>query len=109
MPLGGLALANSAATILETLILVWLVRRRLGGLGRERLWASAWRTALSAGVMGAALWGYVGVAPAHPLWAAGGGVLVGGGVFLACSAFLRSPELSDVLGPALGAIRRRLG
>ena len=44
MPLGGLALANSLATILETLTLTWLLRRRLSGLGGKRFWASLWRS-----------------------------------------------------------------
>ena len=36
-PLGGLALANTVATGLEAIVLVWLMRGRLGGLAFTRL------------------------------------------------------------------------
>ncbi len=49
---GGLALANSAATILEALVLVLILRLRLGGLEEWRLLYSLSRTVLAAALMG---------------------------------------------------------
>ncbi len=53
---GGLALANSVATLLEALLLLILLRRALGGIDGRALALSAGRTALAAAVMGAALY-----------------------------------------------------
>jgi peptidoglycan biosynthesis protein MviN/MurJ (putative lipid II flippase) len=108
MPLGGLALANSLATVLETLILTWLIRARLGGLGGRALWASAWRIGIGAGIMCAALFGYLHLVPSGSPWVAVVGVVVGAGAFVSCTALLRSPELIGVLSAARAAARRRL-
>ena len=106
MPLGGLALANSAATILETLTLTWLVRRRLDGLEGRRLWASLWRTIVGAVAMCGALLAYVRWMPVRSAWVlGGGGIVVGAGTFGLSTLLLRSPELALVLDAA----RRRLG
>lgn len=50
---GGLALANSVATILEALVLILILRWRLGGLDGSRLLLALGRMALAAAVMGA--------------------------------------------------------
>ena len=104
MPLGGLALANSLATILETLGLSALLRARLGGRGGKDLWGSTWRTGLSAALMGGALWAFTRLAPAANAWVlGGGGVVLGAGVYVASTLLLRSPEPAYVLD----ALRRR--
>jgi putative peptidoglycan lipid II flippase len=106
MPLGGLALANSVATTLETLTLTWLVRRRLDGLEGRLLWASLWRTIVAAAVMCGALLAYVRWMSTHSAWVlGGGGIVVGAGVFGLSTVLLRSPELALVLN----AVRRRFG
>ena len=106
MPLGGLALANSVATILETLTLAWLLRRRLSGLGGKQLWASLWRTAVGAAVMCAALLGFLRFVPTRSVWVLGaGGILTGAVVYAGCTLLLHSPELDLVLA----AVRRRVG
>lgn len=90
---GGLALANSVATLLEMILLLWLLHRRLGGLDLSRLGLTLWRSALAGGVMLAAIWGWLAwanarLAPGMPLvWgtALGGlvlAVVVYGGVAL---------------------------
>jgi putative peptidoglycan lipid II flippase len=106
MPLGGLALANSAATILETLTLTWLARRHLDGLDGRRLWASLWRTTVGAAAMCGALLAYVRWMPVRSAWVlGGGGIVVGAGTFGLLTLLLRSPELALVRD----AVRRRLG
>jgi putative peptidoglycan lipid II flippase len=105
MPLGGLALANSLATILETATLSGLLRRRLGNAGdRGALWDAAWRTILSAILMGGVLWAFIRWAPTTPAWVVGGGgIVLGAGVYLAATLLLRSPEPAYVLA----TLRRR--
>lgn len=90
---GGLALANSVATLLEMGLLLWLLHRRLGGLDWTRLVHTVWRSAVAGAVMVAAIVGWLTwanghLAPGFPLvWgtALGGmllAVLVYGGVAL---------------------------
>ena len=104
LPLGGLALANSLATILETWILSWLMRRRLGAGSIRPLLASAWRAMASSIAMGAVLLAFLRLIPTRNAWiAGGGGILLGVGVFLLISFLLRSPEVEQ----AWSAVRRR--
>ncbi len=56
-PQGGLALANVLASSAEVPILLWLMRRRMGGIEGTALLASAGRLTLAAGAMGLVLWG----------------------------------------------------
>jgi putative peptidoglycan lipid II flippase len=94
MPLGGLALANSIATILETLTLFWLFWRRIGARGGRSFAASLWRTAASTALMGGVIAAFLRLAPTDNPWLLGsGGTLLGGGTFLLVSLLLRSPEL----------------
>jgi putative peptidoglycan lipid II flippase len=104
VPLGGLALANSLSTILETLALAWLLRHRIEGLEGKRFWASLWRSMLGAVLMCAVLLGYLQLTPMQSACAQGvGGMAIGAGVFVLSTLLLRSPELDFVLS----SIRRR--
>ncbi|CAG0931411.1 putative peptidoglycan lipid II flippase [Thermoflexales bacterium] len=102
----GLALANMTAASLEMILLVVVIRRRLGGLDDRRLTISALRTTLASLAMGVVVWGWLSIAAgAAVLVRAIGGVLVGTGVFFIAAWLLRSEELRGVLG----MVRRRLG
>jgi putative peptidoglycan lipid II flippase len=107
IPLGGLALANSIATILETLTLTWLIRRRLGGLESAKLWASLWRTLAGTVAMCAALLVYLRWMPVYNAWVqGGGGIVLGVGAFGLSTLLLRSPELAFVVDAARRRLRR---
>ncbi len=56
---GGLALANTVATTLEVLLLLWLLRRRLRGLDGQRLLASGARIGAATLAMSTALWAWL--------------------------------------------------
>lgn len=58
MAQGGLALANSIATTLEMVILLWLLRRRLGGLDGRALLRTVLRIGLASAVLGIVVWGW---------------------------------------------------
>lgn len=107
-PHGGLALANTLATTAEMIVLVVLMRRRLGGLALGRLWPGVWRAALAAGVMGAGgLAWLAGTAGASP-WVIGlGGVAVLGAVFWLTAYALGSPDARQLPDLALKRLRRR--
>ena len=96
-PHGGLALANSLATLLETCVLLYLMRRRLSGLQGGRILKAVGQGGLGALGMGAALFGWLAVAaPLGDALLGLGGVALGAGVYLALLALLRVGELQMV-------------
>lgn len=100
-PLGhaGLALANSVATWLETLALGILLRRRLGGWDSRELAASGGRALFAAAVMAAAIAVFRAVSGPQPaLVVAGGGLVLGGALYLGVAAVVNSRELRAWLG-----------
>jgi len=106
---GGLALANSLATLVETLALLWLFDRRLpAGLHRRTLLLALARTLIAAAMMAGVAWAwgrwvYVNIYPAQvgPLnddWlTALLGVPLALLVYLAVHWLLRSEELALTL------------
>jgi putative peptidoglycan lipid II flippase len=105
LPLGGLALANSLATGLEAVRLLFLMRRRLGGLEGQRILRGTSQAVLVAAVMALAVWGWMGLMNERQAWLVGGG-----GVVLGCLVYglgvmvLKIPEVHAVIS----IIRRRL-
>jgi putative peptidoglycan lipid II flippase len=92
-PHGGLAFANTLATSLEALGLMWWMRRRLHGLALTRVWSGLLRTALASAVMGALLAVWLQATGGFSPWIVGvGGVALGGLVFAATAFVLRVPE-----------------
>jgi putative peptidoglycan lipid II flippase len=101
---GGLALANSVATSIEALVLLWLIHRALQGFGGYMLALALARQLIAAALMGGALWLW-GWRWAENPWIAGlGGLVVGVLVYGGVSLLLRSDELR----PALALLARRL-
>jgi putative peptidoglycan lipid II flippase len=101
-PHGGLALANSTATLVEVAVLVALIRRRLGGLDGRRLGVSLARTVVSALTMGAVVAGLLFLLQDRNAWLVGlAGVVVGGLDYLATSVALGASEPQAVLGMVL--------
>ena len=102
----GLALANTIAITTEMVLLIVVIRKRLGGLDDRRVALSALKTTAAASVMGLAVWGFLALtATASVIVRAFGGMIVGAGVFFVAAWLLRSEELRGVLG----MVRRRLG
>jgi putative peptidoglycan lipid II flippase len=95
----GLALANSAATLLEMVGLLLLVRRRMGGLEGQRTLTAFARSGLASLAMGAVLLGWQAVLPgAGTLVLGGGGVVLGAAVYAGAALLLRVEELRAVMG-----------
>ncbi len=102
----GLALANTIAALVEMVLLIVMIRKRLGGLDDRRLALSALKTTIAAVVMGVAVWGFLGVAAnTGVIVRAFGGIAIGVGAFFVIAWLLRSEELRGVLG----VVGRRIG
>ena len=99
---GGLALANSIATILEMLTLLTLLRKRVAGIDERRIALSVARMVVAAAAMGAVLAAFVNVFAARGAIFIGViGAALGAAVYFVITAALRSEEITFVL--------RRLG
>ncbi len=97
-PHGGLALANSLATALETVGLLILMRRRLDGLEGRRIWPGVWQSALGAGMMALILWGWMALMGGQPPWmVAIGGIGLGGAIYGGMLLMLRVPEIQTLV------------
>jgi len=106
LPLGGLALSFSLSNILEVGLLLWLLRRRLGGLDGGALLSGTARMGAATLAMSAAIVAAVAPLPAGAIWArALVGTAAGGLVYLLACWLLRVAELRQLVGLA----RRRLG
>ncbi len=109
LPHGGLALANSLATALEMGALLWLLRRRLGGLEDRRTASSIWQTGSVAGFMGLLLFGWISLpyVQAGRAWLmGGGGVMLGAGAYWLGALLLGHPEARQLRALASEQIRR---
>jgi putative peptidoglycan lipid II flippase len=102
---GGLALANSIATIIETAILFIIVRKRLGGIQGRRILATCIKSGLAAVAMGVVLLLWLQWSPTSIILSGVGGILAGAIVYGLTALVLRAEELSGVVG----FTRRRLG
>lgn len=106
----GVAMALSAAGIAQLLMLLGMLRRKVGSLGLRAVVASALKVAVASAAMGAACWGIAGFgtwsrgADLGNALVLGGSIIAGGLVFLVVAKVLRLTELDEVFG----AVRRRL-
>jgi len=102
---GGLALANSLATFLEVSLLLGAIRKRLAGIGGRLLASSAVKMLISAGVMGAALFGllrltnsYIGLEATRQglILQVGAACLLGGLIYVGLTYLLGCREARQV-------------
>jgi putative peptidoglycan lipid II flippase len=92
-PYGGLALANSLATIAEMVALLYLAHRRVGGLVGAPVIGALWRMGIGCLAMLASLVLLTSALAPAPAWAVGGtGIVIGGGVYALTTLALRCEE-----------------
>ncbi|HEY52707.1 MAG TPA: murein biosynthesis integral membrane protein MurJ, partial [Caldilineae bacterium] len=101
---GGLALANSTATLVEMAVLLWLLRNKLGGWQESRVGRSLLKTLAASGIMAVAVALLLRVLEdwSQPVQA----VVIGSAaiiVYVAAAWLLRSPEVWALPG----LLRRR--
>ncbi len=103
-PHGGLALANSLATGLESIGLLYLMRRKLKGLVGGKIWRGVLLAGIAALVMGGVVLLWLTLADnMAPVLVTLGGVVVGGAAYGLVLTLLRADEVKIVLS----SIRRR--
>ena len=106
-PHGGLALANSLATGLETVGLLVLMRGRLNGLEGRTILRAAGSALAAALVMGACLWLWSSYGPVQgDALLTISGIALGGLVYGALLVLLRVGEVQQVWAVVLSRIRR---
>lgn len=95
LPLGGLALGFSLSNVVEVLLLLWLLRRKLGGIQGYSLLNGLWRMGVATLLMAGGMWlvqGWLGeTAVLLQLILIGG---VGGMIYVVSCAVLRLEELN---------------
>ncbi len=93
-PYGGLALANSLATLLEFAVLMVLIQRRLNGIEGRRMARTIAKSSLAALTMALTLLGWQAVLrDAGALIRGGGGIVVGLGTYLVAALLVGCEEL----------------
>ncbi len=91
---GGLALANSAATIVEVSVLLAVIRRRLAGIDEKRFLLSMLRTLGAAGLMGLGVSLFVRLTDGTSLILGSvGSIVLGGAIYLGLSWVLGAEEV----------------
>jgi putative peptidoglycan lipid II flippase len=99
MPLGGLALANSLATAIESGILLWLMSRRLQGLDLARIRRGLLATVMASAMMALVVFAWMAVMESSASWILGiGGVAIGGAVYWLAALLLKAPEARQLPG-----------
>lgn len=105
MPHGGLALANTVATFLEMLVLVYLMRGRLRGLQESSLFLGLAQAGVGSLAMGAVIWLWASRSAGAPLLIyVGGAIALGLATYALTAWLLRVPELGELIA----SVRRRL-
>lgn len=91
---GGLALANTLATVGEMVVLVWLMRRRLGSLAGPRLANTVLRIGIAAGLMAATVHSFTrGLPAADPLLLTGGAIGIGAVLYVGVTILIGPDEV----------------
>ena len=107
MPHGGLALANSLATALETVGLLVLMRRRLNGLGGLTIWVSAAQALAGSAAMSVVLLAWLAWAKQLPvILSTLGAIITGGAAYLLVLTILKTPELAVLWNFSTRMMRR---
>jgi len=107
LPHGGLALANSAATALESLVLIGLMRRRLNGLNGGYIWKGVSIAFLGTALMAGGVIGWQMFFGDGSRWVALFGALgVGLVIYVGLMWVLKMPELLGMFRTLLRRIRK---
>jgi putative peptidoglycan lipid II flippase len=92
---GGLALANSIATILEMFTLLYLLRVKLGGVDASRILTSVAKIVIACAVMGVAILLVLSAGSAmNILITTGAAMAIGAVVYIGVTFILRSDEIA---------------
>jgi len=102
--LGGLALANSLATAIESVILILILKKRLDGLSGRWILDASWKAVLGSVLMGAAIVTVSNLFAGRALMTLLIGILAGVMVYGVAMYLLKVPEFRQILN----ALKRKL-
>ena len=110
---GGLALGTTVALTINFVVLIWLLRRKIGPVGFRKTLDSLLRVAGVSAVMGAAVWAVDHFLSRDLPATTGGnaarvvvGLVVGVAVFLLVSKLVRMPELAEITDMLRAVLKR---
>jgi len=108
LPLGGLALANTAATAVESLALLELMRRRMKGVGGKLILRTGALALAASTVMGAALAVWMTVfGGMNKFLVLAGGIVLGVAVYGLMMWLLKVPELGAIIRRVKGKLAKK--
>jgi putative peptidoglycan lipid II flippase len=108
--LGGVALGTSLANFLEVVVLLELLRRKMGGLNGRVLLDGLWRMGTATILMAGSMWLVIeGLAQSSIWWQALLGTFVGTIAYLGGCFFLRVEEVEQFIGYGRRLWRRLTG
>lgn len=97
LELGGLALGYTISTMLELILLLWLLRRKMGGIDGRRLVDGFWRMVLASLMMAGVTWLVLNrLSQATEIWRLLIAGFAGGVTYLVASLLLKVPELEQI-------------
>jgi putative peptidoglycan lipid II flippase len=114
MGIQGLAISTVLCAAGQSVLLIWLLRRRIGRLGLRRYVSLLWRSSLATAAMSAAAWGAMravdlaGLAEESKIHAAAllaSAVVVGGAVYVAAARLLKMDEFFEVFSRRAKVVR----
>lgn len=107
LALGGVALGFSISNFLEVLLLLVLLRRKIGGIDGRVLWAGFWRVAAAGVGMALVILGLTqAMADVHVIWQVLAGSAAGGVVYIGLCYLLRLKELHWMMDYGRRRLRR---
>jgi len=108
MPHGGLALANTTATTLEALLLLWLMRKKLRGLGDRETVTFLLKASLAGALMGAAIWfSQTRISMSSTVGVLGVAILIGAIIYFILLFFLKVEAFREFITQILNKKRRK--
>lgn len=106
-PAGGLALGYSVSTFLELGLLLWLLRRKMGGLAGRHLLDGLWRMALATVLMTAVTYLiHERLSGMAALWQLLIGSIGGGMAYIAACYFFKVGEIEQLVGMLMARFGR---
>ncbi len=97
LELGGLALGYTISTLLELILLIWLLRRKMGGIDGRRLMDGLWRMILASLMMAGVTWAVLErLTQTTEIWQLFIAGLAGGLTYIGASLLLRVNELEQI-------------
>jgi len=108
MPIGGLALANTTATTLEALLLLWLMRKKLQGLEGRKMMTSLLKVSLAGALMGAVVWfSQTRISISSTVGVLGVSILIGTIIYFILLLFLKVEVFQKFITLVLNKTRRK--